>query len=132
MPMNARMLSFGLALCVMLLVIELVRRERLTFKYAMGWLLTALAGMSGAVFDGILHGLSGAFGFELTSNFIFFVLLCGFIFLSLMLTVFLCQQNDRNDKMARRLALLEFEVQRHLEAKAGEAGSGGKEGHARP
>jgi hypothetical protein len=33
-----------------------------------------------------------------------------FVFLSLLLTVFLCQQNSRNDVMAQKIALLEFEL----------------------
>lgn len=49
-------------------------------------------------------------GFELPSNFIFFALFCVFVFLSLLLTVFLCQQNSRNDVMAQKIALLEFEL----------------------
>jgi hypothetical protein len=32
------------------------------------------------------------------------------VFLSLVLTVFLCQQNSRNDIMAQKIALLEFEI----------------------
>jgi hypothetical protein len=82
----------------------------LTFKYAVGWLLVAGGGIFFAVFYHLLYALAAWLGFELPSNFIFFALFCVFVFLSLLLTVFLCQQNIRNDLMAQKIALLEFEV----------------------
>ena len=33
-----------------------------------------------------------------------------FVFLSLLLTVFLCQQNRRNDRMAQKIGILELEI----------------------
>ena len=108
--MNARILSIILSVLIILFVIELVRRERLTFKYAMGWLLVLSLAVFGAVFDNQLYRLAAWFGFKLTSNFVFFVILGGFVFLSLELTIFLCQQNNRNDTIAQKLGMLEQEL----------------------
>ena len=47
--MNARILSIILSVLILLFVVELVRREKLTFKYAMGWLIVLLL----AIFLGI-------------------------------------------------------------------------------
>ena len=109
--MNARFLSIILSVFVLLFVIELVRREKLTFKYAMGWLIILALAIFFAVFDRCLYGLSAWFGFHLPSNFIFFVILGGFVFLSLILTIFLCQQNSRNDATAQKLGILEQELE---------------------
>ena len=108
--MNTRVLSILLALLLLSLIIELFRRERLTFKYAAPWILVALIGIGFAKFDGCLYRLADFLGFRLASNFIFFSILCGFVFLSLLLTIFLCQQNGRNDRMAQKLGLLEYEL----------------------
>lgn len=105
--MNVRLLSIFLAVVFFFIVIDLVRREKLTFKYAAGWLSVTLLGILLAVFDKFLSGFAAKLGFQLTSNFIFFIVSCGLIFLSLILTMFLCQQNSRNDKMAQKIALLE-------------------------
>ena len=96
----------------MLIVLELVRRDKLTFKYACGWLLVSFAGIIFTVFDALLFKIARFFGFELTSNFIFFSLLGIFVFLSLLMTVFLCQQNSRNDTMAQKLGILEMEFRK--------------------
>ena len=105
--MNVKMLSLILSVFFLAFIVELVRQDKLTFKYAAGWLLVSLLALFLATFDGILLFLSGFFGFELASNFIFFTVLCVFVFLSLLLTIFLCQQNKRNDRIAQRLGLLE-------------------------
>ncbi|HOW34794.1 MAG TPA: DUF2304 domain-containing protein [Candidatus Omnitrophota bacterium] len=108
--MDIKILSLILSLIIFVLVIELVRREKLTFKYAFGWLVLCVAAVFFAVFDQLLFKISGFLGFTLASNFIFFSLLCFFVFLSLLLTAFLCQQNNRNDMMAQKIGILEFEV----------------------
>jgi hypothetical protein len=105
--MGIRTVAFGLSSLLFLFVIELVRRERLTFKYAFAWLILSVAGILSAFWPRWIFVLAGLIGFELPSNFIFFVLMGAFIFLSLLLTVFLCQQNRRNDRMAQKIALLE-------------------------
>jgi len=43
---------------------------------------------------------------------VFFVILSVFIFLSLLLTTFLCQQNSRNDLMAQKIGMLELEIKK--------------------
>jgi hypothetical protein len=108
--MNIHILAITLSLLMFVFVVDLVRRNKLTFKYAFAWLLVAAAGVFFAVCYKFLFYLASVLGFELPSNFIFFSLFCVFVFLSLVMTVFLCQQNNRNDKMAQKLALLEFEI----------------------
>ncbi len=115
--MNVRLLSILLALLFFFTVLDLVRREKLTFKYAAGWLGVTFLGIVLAFFDKFLTGFAVRLGFQLTSNFIFFTISCGLIFLSLVLTIFLFQQNSRNDKMAQKIGLLENEI-REIQNKA--------------
>lgn len=108
--MKIQWLAVILSMLLMAIVLELVRRNRLTFRYAMAWLFIGLGGILGALFHQVIFNISVFFGFELPSNFIFFVLFGVFIFLSLLLTVFLCQQHNRNDRMSQHIALLEEEL----------------------
>ena len=108
--MMIHLLAIGISLTIFLFVIDLVRRHKLTFKYALAWLFVSGAAVFFAVFYRTLFAIASFIGFELPSNFIFFALMCAFVFLSLLLTVFLCEQNERNDTMAQRIALLEFEI----------------------
>jgi hypothetical protein len=115
--MRNHVLAIIIAVMIFLFVLDLVRRHKLTFKYACAWLFVSGAAIILAVFNGLLFWLSQALGFELPSNFIFFALFCVFVLLSLLLTVFLCQQNNRNDSMAQRIALLEFEIKKLKEGR---------------
>ena len=108
--MSLKMLSFVLSLGVLCFVIELIRREKLTFKYGFAWIVISLSAGLLAVFDAVLFKVAQLFGFVLMSNFVFFSLFCVFILLGLLLTIFLCQQNYRNDCMAQKIALLETEI----------------------
>jgi len=107
-----QLFSALLAMLLFALIIELVRRERLTFKYAVGWLLVSVLGFIFSLNDGLLRTLARLLGFELLSNFVFFAILGVFVFLSLVLTILLCQQNERNDRLAQRLGLLEDEIEK--------------------
>jgi len=108
--MNIHMVALIVSMAIFLFVIDLVRRRRLTFKYAMAWLLVSGGAIFFAIFYRLLFACAAFLGFELPSNFIFFALFCVFVILSLLMTVFLCQQNGRNDVMAQKIALLEFEL----------------------
>ncbi len=117
--MTIQLLAIMLSFSIFVFVLELVRREKLTFKYAFSWLFFAALGLFCSIFKEFLFAASRWCGFELPSNFIFFVLLCTFVFLSLLLTVFLCQQNSRNDRMAQSLGLLELEIKKIKERLGG-------------
>ena len=103
-------LVLGLSAVILGVVVELVRREKLTFKYAFGWIVIAVLAIVLTVFDGLLFKVAALLGFELTSDLVLFVFLSAFVILSLMMTLFLCQQNNHNDTIAQKLGILEFEL----------------------
>lgn len=109
--MILKTLTIFLSAFILLLVIELIREERLTFKYAVGWMTACVLAIVLTVFDYVLFSTAKFFGFELASNFIFFVLLAVFVFLSLLMTILLCQQGSHNASMAQRIGMLAFEIE---------------------
>jgi len=106
-----KIFAAGVLMIFLLLIVEMCRRQKLTFKYALGWLVFAIVGLAAVIFDTYVAMLSAWCGFIVTSNFIFFCLMIFFIILSLFLTTFLCQQNKRNDAMAQKIGILELELQ---------------------
>ena len=101
-----------LAGVVLILVIELIREEKLTFKYAFGWIFVSILAIIFTIFDALLFRVASFFGFELKSDFILFIFLAIFVFLSLLMTIFLCQQNSNNDVIAQQLGILKFEIEK--------------------
>lgn len=108
--MGLKLLTIAFASLIGLLVLDLVRREKLTFKYAFSWLVVSFSAIILAIFNEALFALAKWIGFELPSNFIFFTLISFLIFISLLMTVYLSQQNHRNETMAQKIGILESEL----------------------
>src|SRR5262245_20450838 len=103
--MSEKFFVVTLSVIVLFLVLELIRQEKFTFKYAFGWIFVASLAIVFAVFDRLLSRIVHFFGFELTKDFILFIFFAVFVFLSLMMTVFLCQQDKHNDTIAQQLGI---------------------------
>ncbi|HNV23548.1 MAG TPA: DUF2304 domain-containing protein [Candidatus Omnitrophota bacterium] len=110
--MSVKILALGFGLVILFSVLELIRKEKLTFKYALGWLVIGIVAIFSSIFETVIFKTASFLGFKLPSNFIFFSLLSVFILFSLLLTVFLCQQNNRNDLMAQKIGILELEIEK--------------------
>lgn len=108
--MSIKSLAILISSLLFLFVLDLVRRRKLTFKYALAWLMVSAGAVVSAIFHQYLFALATALGFELPSNFIFFFVMSAFVVLSLLLTVFLCQQHERNNSMAQKIAIMESAI----------------------
>src|SRR3990167_9341307 len=99
--MPAKTFAILISIVIFLFVIELIRRQKMTFKYSTFWLGTCIFVLFFAFNDRLLTNVSEIFGFELLSNFIFFLLLVFFILLSLLLTLYVNEQNSRSETLAQ-------------------------------
>lgn len=115
--MDIKIFAITVSIMVLVAVFEMARREKISFKYAIGWIVIALLAIFFEIFHDLLFDLARWFGFALPSNFIFFTLLTLFVFWSLFLTMFLCQQNQRNNIMAQKIGLLELQIKELKEQK---------------
>ena len=114
--MHAKVFAIGSSVAILLIVIELIRRQKMTFKYSVVWLLTCILALYFSLSETPVQILSSFAGFRLPSNFIFFLLSCFVTLLSLLLTIYVNEQNSRSEVLAQSLAKLEYKIQK-LEAK---------------
>ena len=110
MNVSLKFLAVGLSVFLFLFVLELTRREKLTFKYALSWIGASLLAVFFALYHQLVYRLAYWLGFELPSNFIFFAFVFVSVIITLLMTIFLCDQNRRNDLLAQKMGLLEQEV----------------------
>lgn len=110
--MHAKLFAATMAVVVFLFIVELIRRQKMTFKYSLFWLGTSFLVLVLAFNENLLGRLSELAGFSLPSNFVFFLVMLFFIFLSLALTIYVNEQNIRTDTLAQHLALLELEFKK--------------------
>ncbi len=108
--MDARLFALLTAFVILFFVLNLIRQQKMTFKYSLIWLGTSAAVFLLATFDQILLTLSKWAGFTLTSNFVFFLLFVFFTLLSLFLTIYINEQNSRTESLAQSIAKLQYQI----------------------
>lgn len=97
---------FAIAVCVQ------VAKGRLLLKYSLLWLVLALIACLCAIFPAPLFGLAYLLGFNVASNFVFFLALFFFMVIALSLTVIVSKQQYRTKTLVQELALLEHKSRR--------------------
>ena len=108
--MDVKYFVIACSCLVFVFVVEMIRQEKMTFKYAMSWLgLSSLAVLL-SLWDGLLLWVSHLAGFAIPSNFIFFLISFFVIFLSLLLTVYTNAQSRRTEILAQSIAILEYKL----------------------
>ncbi len=108
--MHAKTFAVLASFTILFLVIELIRRQKMTFKYSMLWLGICISVLFFAINDSLLKRISVLLGFELLSNFVFFLLLVFFISTCLLLTVHINEQNNKSDALAQTVGILEYKI----------------------
>ncbi len=121
--MNVQYFAVGCSVLILVFIVDLIRREKMTFKYALAWLVSGAGVLLLALNERLLSGLSHWAGFALPSNFVFFLFTLFVIFLSLLLTVYANETNKRSEVLAQAVALLEFRLKR-FETQQGKDGRG--------
>ena len=120
--MEAKTFALLIALLIFFAVIDLIRRQKMTFKYSLFWISASFTMLLLTIYDKVLAALSEAAGFELTSNFVFFLFCVFFGLLGVFLTVYINEQNSRTEALAQALGIVRMrvaELQKKLDDKNG-------------
>lgn len=112
LPGRQRLVAGLLAVGVLLLVVELVRRRKLREEYSWVWVATSLFLIALAASEDLLLLLSRWIGSASTVSTLFFGAFLFLLALVLQFSVRLSRLTHRHRTLAQRLALLETEVQR--------------------
>ncbi|OGW69411.1 MAG: hypothetical protein A2036_00080 [Omnitrophica bacterium GWA2_50_21] len=110
--MQAQTFAVFISFLVFIFVIDCIRRQKMTFKYSTFWLGTCAAVIFLAFNEKLLEKISKLAGFALPSNFIFFLLFSFFVFLSLLLTIYINEQNNRTENLAQAFGALEYKFKK--------------------
>jgi hypothetical protein len=105
-PTYQRVAVIAIAVLVLLLVIELVRRRRLLERYALVWLLAAAGLFVLGVWQGLLTTLATDVGIRSAPNALFALGFAFVVALLLSMTLVISRLSDQSKQLAQRLALL--------------------------
>jgi hypothetical protein len=115
-------LSILVTLALLLLVFELVRRKRLSERYAILWLLAAITLFVLAAWRGLLTSLSGDVGISYPPSALFAVAIGLIAMILLNFSLVVSRLSDQNKVLAQRLSLLQHRLEQ-LDEHPGQAPS---------
>ncbi len=107
----SRILSVLISSFFLLLVLALIRSNRLKEKYALLWLFTGFIILALSIFKGLLFWIVRSLGIILPINGILFFAVFFIIIINLHFSVIISDLSEQNKKIVQKLALLEIELQ---------------------
>ncbi len=114
-----RGLAIAVTLALLLLVFELVRRKRLSERYAILWLLAATTLFVLAAWKGLLTTLSNDVGISYPPSALFAVAIALIAMILLHFSLAVSRLSDQNKVLAQRLGLLQQRIEESEELSSG-------------
>jgi hypothetical protein len=112
MEPRVRLVAILAALALLLVVLELVRRRRLLERYALLWLLSAVALIALAAFQPLLIEIADLIGIQYPPSALFLIAF-GFVLLLLLhFSVAVSRLSDQSKVLAQRVAMMEERLNR--------------------
>jgi len=102
---QTRILAAILALAFMLLILDLIRRDRLQERYSVIWFVAGLGMLAGAAFPGLLELVADAMGVRDTNVALFSIVLLLLLGLALNFSVIMSRQAAQITRLAQERAL---------------------------
>jgi len=119
---QTRILAAVLAIAFMVLILDLIRRDRLQERYSVVWFVAGLGMLIGAAFPGLLELVADAMGVRDTNVALFSIVLLLLLGLVLNFSVIMSRQAAQITRLAQERALERANDQ----ARSGENGSEAK------
>jgi hypothetical protein len=118
---QTRIIAAILAVVFMLMILELIRRDRLQERYSIVWFVAGLSMLAGAAFPGLLSVIADVMGVRDTTIALFSLVLLFLLGLALNFSVIMSRQAAQITRLAQERAIEEAReqaVQESLREKA--------------
>jgi hypothetical protein len=102
---QTRILAAVIAVAFMLMILELIRRDRLQERFSVVWFVAGLGMLAGAVFPGLLAGVADLMGVRDTNVALFSIVLLLLLGLTLNFSVIMSRQAAQITRLAQERAL---------------------------
>ena len=102
---QTRIVAAVLAIFFMLLILDLIRRDRLQERYSVIWFVAGLGMLAGAAFPGLLQVVADAMGVRDTNVALFSIVLFFLLGLALNFSVIMSRQAAQITRLAQERAL---------------------------
>jgi hypothetical protein len=123
---QTRIVAAVIAVAFMLMILELIRRDRLQERYSVIWFIAGLGMLAGAAFPGLLEFLADLMGVRDTNVALFSIVLLLLLGLALNFSVIMSRQAAQITRLAQERA-----IEKAREQAAEERSNGGSAGAER-
>jgi hypothetical protein len=121
---QTRIVAAVIALFFMLLILDLIRRDRLQERYSVIWFVAGLGMLAGAAFPGLLELVADAMGVRNTNVALFSIVLLLLLGLALNFSVIMSRQAAQITRLAQERAIEQAKQSAETEESLGkDAGS---------
>jgi hypothetical protein len=119
---QTRIVAAVLALVFMLMILELIRRDRLQERYSVIWFVAGMGMLAGAAFPGLLEVVANLMGVRNTNVALFSVVLLLLLGLALNFSVIMSRQAAEITRLAQERAIEQASKQAAAEQRNGSSG----------
>ncbi len=88
------------------IITHFVKKEKITVRYAIIWYLSLVVLMVFSIFPEVLGWLTSFAGMELSSNFLFVLLIAFLFFICISLTIIVSEQKEQIRKLIQEVSIL--------------------------
>ena len=110
MPLRQKIVAVGIALFVLLFIINLVRTRKLKEEYSWLWIVTGITLLSVALWYDLLVFMTRLIGAGLPTSTLFFFGLIFLVLISLHFSIKLSDQSTKIKNLAQKVAILENQL----------------------
>ena len=110
---QTRIVAAVIAVFFMLLILDLIRRDRLQERYSVIWFVAGLGMLAGAIFPGLLELVADAMGVRDTNVALFSIVLLLLLGLALNFSVIMSRQAAQITRLAQERAIEKASQQAH-------------------
>jgi hypothetical protein len=107
-----KIIALSVSGLIFLMVIELIRRNRLKERYSLLWLAASVMLIVFSSWRGLLHYIALKLGISYPPSFLFLLSIAFFIALLLHFSTVISSQTDQNKRMAQEIGMLKSRLSR--------------------
>ncbi|MCR4893959.1 MAG: DUF2304 domain-containing protein [Eubacteriales bacterium] len=95
-------------------ITHFVRKEKITVGYSIVWYLSCLVMILFSIFPEIFRFFSDLIGFEISSNFLFVLLIAFLFFICISLTIIVSEQKEQIRRLIQEISIMKSEREKNL------------------
>lgn len=106
MSISLKIVSISFLLVLIFLILHLLKKDKITIKYSIVWLIPCIVLLVFTIIPGFLTWTTRALGFQTASNMVFALLIALLIMISIVLTVIVSTQKNQMRTLIQEVSIL--------------------------